>query len=85
MIRITLVAAGSYDQYITWCFDNGIDPKNHRVKCVRKREDLRGYDPSGADLVKKGTWYMRPGLDDAIREFEARAPIPEYALVKRTF
>lgn len=69
---IKLVAAGSFDQFCTWCFENGMHPKNPRVRHVGKPEDFRGYH--GIELVKTGTWYLKPGMMQAVAEFEAQLP-----------
>jgi hypothetical protein len=73
-MKTKLVLSGSFDQFISWCFENGTHPKNRAARCVRKPEDLQGYDPSGAELVKTGTWYLRPGLQEAAAAFAQSHP-----------
>ena len=50
--KIRLVAAGSFDQFCTWCFTNGLHPKNPRVKYVHKPEDLRGFDDAKLVVIR---------------------------------
>ena len=74
--KLTLVAAGSFDQFISWCAENQIHPKHFSVKYVRDPQDLRGFNSQGARLVKYGTWYMKKELVPFIEDFEAMADIP---------
>lgn len=60
--KIKLVVAGSFSQFIDWCDENQIHPRNHRVKYVSKAEQLQGYNAGGAELVKYGTWYKRKDI-----------------------
>ena len=69
--KLKLVLSGSFCQFLDWCAENGLHPKNHRAKYVSKPEDLRGYEPNAVELVKYGTCYKRDGLTEEVAVFES--------------
>jgi hypothetical protein len=70
--KITLVLAGSFIQYLDWCDEQKIDPKNFRVKYIARADDLKPYSPENVELVKYGTWYKQnERLLEAVDVFEA--------------
>jgi hypothetical protein len=59
-MKITLVIAGNYAQFLTWCKDNHRSPYDTRIRYINSLHQLYGFKPDAVVIVKTGTWQEGP-------------------------
>ena len=56
-----LICAGSYNQFMFWCRENGKSPNEYRYVATEK--DCFGYAPHSIPVLYFGTYYMRDNVN----------------------
>lgn len=56
------VIAGTYQQFVSWAKENGIDPRNRHYIYVSSVQQLQGVREG--ELVLTGTWWDRPDIHE---------------------
>jgi hypothetical protein len=74
-LRRTLVIAGSYSQFATWCRFSKVNPRGRNVRYVSASHHLRGV--RGVDLVYTGPgpWQWMSPIWDGIHVLRATGSI----------
>ena len=55
-----IVVAGNYREFLNWCFDNQIDPRE--ALYVSEFHVLKGMTLKASQIFRTGTFYMRDDL-----------------------
>lgn len=68
-----VIIAGSYREFVFWCDQNGMSPKDHRnIMYVSEPEQLCGLQFKREQVIRTGTYFMRDDINEIEHELITR-------------
>jgi hypothetical protein len=84
MSELIVIVAGTYEQFVTYCRTNNLNPKdNKKVLFVNNVQKLMGRHLCRDQVIHYGTWWELPEAREIERELELcytrqGVELPEY-------
>jgi len=57
-IKIKIIITKNYNQFLSWCHENNVNPKDKFVRYVNKEEHLKGLH--NCEIIYYGEYWLSP-------------------------
>ena len=69
-ISRVFVFTRDHNQFLSWCSDNNFNPKDRRIVCLERSEQLRGI--INPIVLKWGEWYQHNDVERILEMIAVR-------------
>ena len=57
-VKLKIIVTKNYDQFLSWCNENNVNPEDKFVRYINKEDHLRGF--RNCEVIYYGEYYKSP-------------------------